>query len=275
LSRNAFFAQLLEFVTEPPSSEGLSRFMRQLPSSSGSVATILQAMFVAARQQLDSSGKLVEIKDDDIIGSREDKLILLLKAMRDHPDRFIKAFGENLIEMNMQGTIMFVAPELGPFSKVGGLSTMVWELTKELVQLGLDIHVVSPYYNVNSKGEQGYLAKDGIEYKFNIDIFAPESTPIGVHFGVVDGVKCWDIHHFQYFAVPYQTGSSSFKLKTLVIMARAPLELCCQIRLFPSVIVTNDWITACWSRRCSSRRGSSNRKRLRAAAPSLPSGQGA
>jgi hypothetical protein len=57
---------------------------------------------------------------------------------------------------------------------VGGLSTMVWELAKELVGLGLDIHCISPYYNVNIKGETDYLKSYGVEFDPVIDIYAPQ-----------------------------------------------------------------------------------------------------
>ena len=66
----------------------------------------------------------------------------------------ISNFAQNVMEANKLGPIMFIAPELGPFSKVGGLSTMVWELAKELVSLGLNVHVVSPYYNISPENEQ-------------------------------------------------------------------------------------------------------------------------
>jgi starch synthase len=186
---------------------------------------------------------LVPLRDEDVIEAREEKMLSVLNLLKTHTVAHVREFGSRILELNKQGTIMFTAPELGPFSKVGGLSTMVWELAKELVQLGLDVHVVSPYYNVNPKGETGYLAQYGVEHKFNIDIYCPDMVRLGIHYGLVDGVKLWFIHHFSFFAAPYQTGSASFRLKTLVIMARAPLEICCQIRLYPSLFITNDWMT--------------------------------
>jgi hypothetical protein len=77
-----------------------------------------------------------------------------MKTLKDHSDEEVRQLGESLYEENKQGPVMFIAPELGPFSKVGDLSTMVWELAKELVGLGLDIHVVSPYYNVNRRARR-------------------------------------------------------------------------------------------------------------------------
>jgi starch synthase len=242
LSKNRLFARILKFIDATPSAAELAEFISRLPVNKERTSLLLKAMFVASRHAVEND-RLVLLDNDDIVEAREDKLLAVMKIIKEHADDDVRRLGEALYAENEQGPVLFIAPELGPFSKVGGLSTMVWELAKELVQLGLDIHVVSPYYNVNPKGETGYLAKYGVEYKFNVDIFCPDLNPIGVHYGVVDGVKCWFIHNFSFFAAPYQSGSTSFRLKTLVIMARAPLEICCQIRLFPSTIVTNDWMT--------------------------------
>ena len=56
---------------------------------------------------------------------------------------------------------MFVTPEIGRFSTVGGIGVMVDDLTLALAALGLDIYIISPYYNFNRKGKTGYLAEEG------------------------------------------------------------------------------------------------------------------
>jgi hypothetical protein len=38
---------------------------------------------------------------------------------------------------------------------------MVDDLTQALVSLGLEIHIISPYYNFNRKGKTDYLAAEG------------------------------------------------------------------------------------------------------------------
>jgi hypothetical protein len=39
-----------------------------------------------------------------------------------------------------------------------------------LAEMGLDVTVISPYYNRNRKGVQGYLAKDGIYWQNNVSV---------------------------------------------------------------------------------------------------------
>ena len=55
-------------------------------------------------------------------------------------------------DYNVMGPIVFVTPEVGKWSTVGGVGVMVDELTQNLAALNLDVHVVSPYYNYNRKG---------------------------------------------------------------------------------------------------------------------------
>jgi starch synthase len=58
--------------------------------------------------------------------------------------------------------ICFITPELGRWSTVGGLGVMVDELTQGLAKLGQDVMVISPYYDRNKYGDQGYLSKNSI-----------------------------------------------------------------------------------------------------------------
>lgn len=48
---------------------------------------------------------------------------------------------------------------------------MVDELTQEMAKMGEDVVVVTPYYELNKKGESGYMAKDGFEYQFNVEFW--------------------------------------------------------------------------------------------------------
>lgn len=250
LAHNIIFKTILDIIDNPQaSSNDVFTLVQSLPNDPQLFLTFREALFYATRyipnpKPINSSTLLTKLTNDDEIEQRESRVIQLLKEMKQDNQEFISTFSQDVMEANKLGPIMFIAPELGPFSKVGGLSTMVWELAKELVSLGLDIHVVSPYYNVSPQGEQdSYLDKYGVEYQFKMDVYAPDKVEISVYYGLVEGVKCWFIRNYTYFTTPYQTGSTSFKLQLLVLMAKAPLELCCQTRLIPSLFVTNDWMT--------------------------------
>ena len=108
------------------------------------------------------------------------------------------------------------------------------------------MYVISPYYEQNRKGETGYLAKDpaGINYVDNITVeLGGQLTVLGVHMGVVDGVKVVFLHHTEIFPSPYADALPHIVMKQLAVFGKGCLEFCCKRQIFPSVCVTNDWYT--------------------------------
>ncbi|EFA80962.1 alpha amylase domain-containing protein [Heterostelium album PN500] len=148
-----------------------------------------------------------------------------------------------VLQHNILGPIVFITPEIGRFSTVGGVGVMLDELTRSLQLLGVEVHIISPYYNYGKGGRTGYLEKEeGIKWQRNVVTYVgPDRVEVGVHEGVDKGIHLHFLHHFEYFPTPYNSGSPVHQLKTIVLFAKASLELLCQIRLLPSVIVTNDW----------------------------------
>jgi len=82
---------------------------------------------------------------------------------------------------------------------------MVDELSIGVAALGQEVVVVSPYYEKNRKGQTGYLAQDpaGIHYVDNITVDINGGTVLGVHEGVVDGVRVVFLHNGDIFPAPY------------------------------------------------------------------------
>eukprot|EP01099_Mayorella_cantabrigiensis_P002095 TRINITY_DN1920_c0_g2_i2.p1 TRINITY_DN1920_c0_g2~~TRINITY_DN1920_c0_g2_i2.p1 ORF type:complete len:779 (-),score=196.83 TRINITY_DN1920_c0_g2_i2:145-2481(-) len=152
---------------------------------------------------------------------------------------------EAILRANKIGPIVFICPELGQWSTVGGLGVMVDELTQDLAVMGCDVHVISPYYNRNRKGATGYLAQDGIRWVHNLHTWVgSERVEVGVHEGRVNGIHLLFLHHLDYFPHVYPSGSPDYNLKTIVLMAKASLEAICSIKTIPAIIITNDWFTA-------------------------------
>lgn len=105
--------------------------------------------------------------------------------------------------------------------------------------------MISPYYERNRKGETGYLAKDpaGITYKDNINVTLGSGTVLGVHEGVVNGVKVVFLHNAEIFPTPYSDSGCADMVKQLGVFGKGCLEFCCKRKIIPSVVVTNDWYT--------------------------------
>ncbi|KAI0565636.1 Starch synthase [Gracilaria domingensis] len=141
------------------------------------------------------------------------------------------------------GPLVFLTAELGRFSTAGGLGVMVDELTKGLVNLGLEVYVISPYYSVNRKNQTGYLG-DHIKWTKNVGVdLGTHVVDIGIFEGVEHGVNLIFMERGDYFPKVYaDPGSAAKQLQTIVLMSLGALEVCCQKQLHPSVVVTNDWL---------------------------------
>eukprot|EP00026_Physarum_polycephalum_P000294 Phypoly_transcript_00294.p1 GENE.Phypoly_transcript_00294~~Phypoly_transcript_00294.p1 ORF type:complete len:1701 (-),score=242.89 Phypoly_transcript_00294:112-5214(-) len=188
---------------------------------------------------------------------KETKLLAFLRTMvRLSKNPSLRDTCKRILTSNQIGPIVFVCPELGKWSTAGGLGVMVDELTQDLADLGCDIHVISPYYNRNRRGEHGYLAADGIHWVQNIHTWVgAERVEVGIHEGWINGVHVLFLHNIHYFPHIYPTGSPQYQLKVIVLMAKASLETLCRMKLIPAVIVTNDWFTglvAAYAKRANS-----------------------
>ena len=139
--------------------------------------------------------------------------------------------------------MVFCSPEFGRWTKIGGLSVMLDELTQSLAVIGEEIVVFTPFYERNTKGEKAYLDNENEFYhKLNIEIFVgPEKYVVGVFEGFVRGVRLFFLHNSMIFPEPYCGGDANFTMKQLSCFAKATLELFCQIRVLPRMIITNDW----------------------------------
>lgn len=150
-----------------------------------------------------------------------------------------------VVDENALGPIVFVTTELGKWSTVGGLGVMVDELSCTLAQhLGQTVYIVTPYYNYDRKGNPAYMDPAEVQYKFNITVeVAGEKTVLGVHEGKVRGVNLIFLHNARFFPHPYPDWNVPDGLRFLSLIGKASLEVLCQKRLLPQLIVTNDWPT--------------------------------
>lgn len=157
----------------------------------------------------------------------------------------IKESLEFILNTNILGPIVFVTPELGRWSTIGGLGVMVDELSQGLASVGQEVIMITPYYERNRKGETGYLARDPAQFNFlgTIDVSLDYKATFGIHYGVVNNVKIYFLHNHDIFPSAYADGNAAYILRQIAFFSKAALECCCFMKIVPAVVLTNDWFT--------------------------------
>ena len=140
--------------------------------------------------------------------------------------------------------ILFVAPEVDPFVKVGGLADMVGALPKVLADLGHDVRIVCPLYRSVRR----------------IGFWRPRPDPLGVDVGPEalwartwetslpgTSVPCYFLENDALYGRPgvYGEGNASYpdNDQRFIALSRGALTLCLQLDWIPDVIHAHDWTT--------------------------------
>lgn len=139
------------------------------------------------------------------------------------------------------GPIVFATPELGKWSTVGGLGVMVDELSVGIAELGQEVIVISPYYHHDRKGRTDYIKTDGIHHTDNMHINVANGCDLGVHEGVVKGVKVVFFHNADIFPCPYPQKGAHHAVYMISVFGKACLQYLVSRNKIPSIFVTNDW----------------------------------
>ena len=153
-----------------------------------------------------------------------------------------------VVESEVELKVLFLASEVVPFAKTGGLADVSGILPKFLHQMGVDVRVVMPRY----------FQIDPLRYGLE-----PVGGPLGVPMGVIEEQWCgvregrlpgsevpvYFIDHERYFgrASLYndQDGAGFMDNDTrFVFFSRAALQMCKMIDWYPDVCHVNDWQTA-------------------------------
>jgi starch synthase len=168
------------------------------------------------------------------------------ELMKKSTDERIAALGKSLLKHNRRGTWIFMSAEADPFSKSGGLANVVYELPRELVKTGEEIIVITALYR---SGDDKAMAKmraniekykikyTGVNVRFMI---LGTNYEVGVHTGMVEGIRYYFLDHFELFDGLYWGLTSEEKLRRRVGFARASAEVICTFGLQPLFTFTND-----------------------------------
>ena len=158
----------------------------------------------------------------------------------------LKELGGNLKLHNKRGSLVFISAEAEPFSKIGGLANVVYELPKELARLGEEVYVITPFYPhgdaKSTEKMKNALRKYKVSYTgINVRLKIQESEyEVGVHRGEVDGIHFFLLDHYEFFDGLYWGYTAEEKLRKRIAFSRACAEVIVSLGLFPLFTFTND-----------------------------------
>ncbi|MDH4128380.1 MAG: glycogen synthase, partial [Spirochaetota bacterium] len=140
--------------------------------------------------------------------------------------------------------ILFVASEMDPFAKTGGLADVIGTLPLEIAKLDYEVAIIIPHYQdiINKK----------LDYKAKYDIIVP--TAEGNKFAHVfeynhKGVPVYFLDYELYFNRSELYGESDTNgyqdnILRFSLFNRGVLEFCKLINFIPDIFHCNDWHTA-------------------------------
>ncbi len=138
--------------------------------------------------------------------------------------------------------VLYVAAEVAPFAKVGGLGDVAGALPAALSRLGVDVRVALPKY----RGVPAGLAPVG---EFPVSVGGAE-RPCTVFAGRLPAaeVPVYFLGHDPYFDRPgvYGEGGTGYpdELERFVFLSKAALALGPAVGWVPDIVHANDWHTA-------------------------------
>ena len=139
--------------------------------------------------------------------------------------------------------ILFVATELAPHAKVGGLADVMAALPQALAKAGHGVSLVVPLHR--SLKRSGEFRSTDLTMEISV---AGQVWPGRVWEGRREGVALWAVERDEFFdrAHPYGDGAGDYvdSLDRFNFLARAAVELARYLDPTPDILHANDWHAA-------------------------------
>jgi starch synthase len=139
--------------------------------------------------------------------------------------------------------VLFIASEVAPFRKTGGLADVAGALPKAVRRRDVDIRVVMPLY-----AGVRWHDLEALDGSLSVPMYFGAART-GVRMGKLPGsdVPIYFIEYNRFFDRPYLYGppgqAYADNLERFTLFSRAALELCKALGFIPDVVHANDWQT--------------------------------
>lgn len=144
------------------------------------------------------------------------------------------------LKNNKKMKVLFVSPEVAPYSKVGGLADVVWALPRALREMGHDVRVFTPKFgNIDEAKYQFTTVMEELQVPGGEeDIFT-----CNVKQGVIpDDIPVYLLENREYYEIRANVYGYADDTRRWLLLCRGSLEFLRQFDWTPDVIHTNDWM---------------------------------
>jgi len=137
--------------------------------------------------------------------------------------------------------VLFVASEVVPIAKTGGLADVTGTLPHHLKKMGYDVRVVLPYYRaVHASGIPcerilENIPVDGFDESFSVDVY---TTPLE------EGLPCYLLKQDEFYDRSQLYDDYDDNDLRFIYFARAVFSLCRSLPFVPDVFHCHDWQAA-------------------------------
>jgi starch synthase len=140
--------------------------------------------------------------------------------------------------------ILFIASEVAPFAKTGGMADVTGSLPKELKRMGHDVRIILPCYKTIAAGG---FAVSGVVQRVTVQLDGQKETGLLCRTGL-DDIPVYLLGHEAYFQRDYlygtPTGDYPDNARRFAFFSRAVLALLKEWDFCPDVLHCHDWQTA-------------------------------
>jgi len=170
------------------------------------------------------------------------------------------------------GEVVFATPE-GPHAAAGGLAQVISGLPPELSREGIPVTIIAPLYrhaNGNKHSDAQHILSHGVKlgdatvlprYAGSVTVNlgptyhsgttscrrAPSAVPVKVYEAAHKNMRLFLLANTSVFDRLYQPVFADEQLRRAIVFSRAVLETVAakHLGIRPSVLISNDWMTAC------------------------------
>lgn len=148
--------------------------------------------------------------------------------------------------MNDKPKVLFVAAELNPIAKVGGLADVIGALPKALAKLGVDVRLTIPKYGIVDENKyplEKVVENINIDFNHQEEKFSVFQTPLpetDIPVYLIDNLKYLG-ENGVYFEKDASSSGSSKESQRFTFFVKASLEFYDRINWWPGIIHFHDW----------------------------------